>query len=218
MTVLASIIRRWLGAATVAVAVLAGAGPALAHPHVWVTSASELVYAPDGSITGVRHAWTFDEMFSTYALQGIDTATKGVYTREDLTPLAKTNIESLQEYDFFTFVSTAGRSQGFVTPTDYYLEYVDGALVLHFMLPFKTPLKARKLSVEIYDASFFVDFTLRKKDPFHLVNGPAGCVLDVKGPKSDKPEPGKISEDQFESGSLENMGGQFASKIEVACP
>jgi hypothetical protein len=32
-----------------------------------------LIYAPDGSITGVRHAWTFDDMFSTYALQGIKT-------------------------------------------------------------------------------------------------------------------------------------------------
>ena len=37
--------------------------PASAHPHVWVTVKSELVYASDGSITGVRHAWTFDDMF-----------------------------------------------------------------------------------------------------------------------------------------------------------
>ena len=51
--------------------------------------ASELLYAPDGSITGVRHAWTFDDMFTTYALQGIETKTKGVYTREQLAPLAK---------------------------------------------------------------------------------------------------------------------------------
>ncbi|HET9415042.1 MAG TPA: DUF1007 family protein, partial [Pseudolabrys sp.] len=29
-----------------------------AHPHVWVTMQTELVYAPDGSITGIRHAWS----------------------------------------------------------------------------------------------------------------------------------------------------------------
>src|ERR1700736_508735 len=39
-----------------------GAGAAQAHPHVWITASSELVYAPDGSVTGVRHAWTFDDM------------------------------------------------------------------------------------------------------------------------------------------------------------
>ena len=59
---------------------------------------SELLYAPDGSITGVRHAWTFDDMFSTYALQGIETKTKGAYSREELAPLAQTNVESLKEF------------------------------------------------------------------------------------------------------------------------
>ena len=33
-----------------------GATAAQAHPHVWVTAASEVLYAADGSITGVRHA------------------------------------------------------------------------------------------------------------------------------------------------------------------
>ena len=65
-----------------------GAQPAQAHPHVWITAASQVLYAADGSITGVRHAWTFDDMFSTYALQGIETKTKGVYSREQLAPLA----------------------------------------------------------------------------------------------------------------------------------
>ena len=74
-------------------AVALGAAPAQAHPHVWITAKSEVVYAPDGSISGVRHAWTFDDMFSTYALQGIETKTKGVYSREELAPLAQTNIE-----------------------------------------------------------------------------------------------------------------------------
>ncbi len=45
---------------------------ARAHPHIWVTVKSELVYAPDGTLTGVRHAWTFDDMFSVFATQGIE--------------------------------------------------------------------------------------------------------------------------------------------------
>src|ERR1700756_88628 len=53
-----------------------------AHPHVWVTFHSEILYAADGSMTGVRHAWTFDDMFSAYALQGISHAKKSQYTRQ----------------------------------------------------------------------------------------------------------------------------------------
>ena len=92
--------------------------PAQAHPHVWITAASELVYAPDGSITGVRHAWTFDDMFTTYALQGIETKTKGVYTREELAPLAQTNVESLKEFGFFTFAKAEGKKEKFLEPVD----------------------------------------------------------------------------------------------------
>ena len=80
----------------------ARAGPALAHPHVWVTMKSEVVYAPDGTVTGVRHAWTFDDMFSTFATQGIETKKKGEFTREELKPLAEVNVTSLKEFDYFT--------------------------------------------------------------------------------------------------------------------
>ncbi|NUS18287.1 MAG: DUF1007 family protein, partial [Mesorhizobium sp.] len=64
-----------------------GASAASAHPHVWITATSELLYAEDGSITGVRHAWTFDDMFSAYAVHGLESKTKGAYTREELGPL-----------------------------------------------------------------------------------------------------------------------------------
>ena len=72
------------------------AGLAQAHPHVWVTMQTELVYAPDGSITGIRHAWSFDDMFSTFATQGLESKEKGKFTREELAPLAKVNVESLK--------------------------------------------------------------------------------------------------------------------------
>ncbi|HYN58515.1 MAG TPA: DUF1007 family protein, partial [Rubrivivax sp.] len=105
-----------------------GADSAHAHPHVWITATSELVYAPDGTVTGVRHAWSFDDMFSTYALQGLETKTKGVYTREDLAPLAQTNVESLKEFAFFTFARADGKKEKFLEPVDYFLEHRDGAL------------------------------------------------------------------------------------------
>src|ERR1700688_1935456 len=112
-----------------AAAILIGVNPAAAHPHVWVTTASELIYAPTGSVTSIRHAWTFDDMFSTYALQGTVAKKKGVYTREELAPLAQTNVDSLKEYGFFTYARVDGKKQIFLPPSDYFLEYNDGALV-----------------------------------------------------------------------------------------
>ena len=135
--------RRWVRWLLLTGALLLGATAAQAHPHVWITASSELIYAPDGSITGVRHAWTFDDMFSTYALQGIETKTKGVYSREELAPLAQTNVESLHEFGFFSFAKADGKKEKFQEPVDYYLEYKDGLLTLHFTLPLKTPVKPK---------------------------------------------------------------------------
>ena len=75
-------------------------GKAQAHPHVWVTMKSELVYGADGSATGVRHAWTFDDMFSTFATQGLESKEKGKFTRDELAPLAQVNVESLKDFDY----------------------------------------------------------------------------------------------------------------------
>src|ERR1700744_4242876 len=101
------LMRPLLRVLSVLAALAISAGAVQAHPHVWVEAASELIFAADGSMTGVRHAWIFDDMFSTYALQGIKAKKKGVYTREELAPLAQTNMESLKEFAFFTFARAA---------------------------------------------------------------------------------------------------------------
>ncbi|MEW6642596.1 MAG: DUF1007 family protein [Pseudomonadota bacterium] len=210
--------------AVLAALCLTGAA-AWAHPHVWVTATSELVYAPDGSLTAVRHAWTFDDMFSTYALQGIETKTKGVYTREELASLAQTNVESLKEFGFFTFArageaGTRNRKQKFEDPVDYYLEHKDGALTLHFTLPLKTPVKSRQLVVDIYDPTYFVDFSLAKTDPIKLIGAPAGCKVSIERPNdgSAQAQAQAVGEQNFLDGSNANFGAMFANKVTVDCP
>jgi ABC-type uncharacterized transport system substrate-binding protein len=190
--------------------------PAQAHPHVWITATSELVYAPDGSITGVRHAWTFDDMFTTYALQGIETKTKGVYTREQLGPLAKDNVENLKEFGFFTFAKADGKKQKFEEPTDYFLEYKDSELTLHFMLPLKVPAKPKQLALDIYDPSFFIDFKFEDKDPVKLVGAPASCEMKFQRPGDADVK--KLTEEMIASGDQSNYGAMYANKIAVTCP
>src|ERR1700690_577437 len=175
---------RMIRVVLIAMLSFAFAAPARAHPHVWVTMHSELVYAPDGTITGVRHHWAFDDMFSAFALQGLETKEKGKFTREDLAPLAKVNIESLKEYDYFTYATADDKKAEMADPLpDYWLDYKDEVLTLNFTLPFKTPVKAKLLKIDIFDPSIFVDFEFAKKTPAHLVNPPAGCRLDVALPR-----------------------------------
>jgi ABC-type uncharacterized transport system substrate-binding protein len=208
--------------AGLAALVITGAG-ASAHPHVWVTIKSELVFAPDGSVTGVRHAWTFDDMFSVFATQGIEAKTKGEFTREELAPLAEVNVTSLKEYEYFTYAKANGKKVEFNDPAaGYYLDFdkKETVLTLHFLLPLKEPVKPKDLSLEVYDREFFVDFSFAEKDPAKLVGAPAQCKLTVGKPQEMNAalaqQLGQLGPNQRDS-SL-TIGAEYANKILVKCP
>ena len=211
-------IRRLAGLLLLAGILALGASAARAHPHVWITASSKLVYAPDGSVSGVRHAWTFDDMYSTYVLQGIETKTKGVYSREELEPLAQTNVESLHEFGFFTFAKADGKKQKFREPIDYFFECKDSLLTLHFTLPLATPVKSKELVVEVYDPEFFIDFRFADKDPVTLAGAPAGCAMKFQRPNDGTADAQKIGEQNFMNGDASNYGAMFTNKIMVECP
>jgi len=201
---------------------VAAASAAQAHPHVWVTFKSEVVYAPDGSVTAIRHSWAFDDMFSTFATQGLEGKEKGKFTREELAPLAEVNVTSLKEYDFFTYVTADGKKVELTDPSkgEYWLDFADSVLTLHFTLPLKQPVKVHKLAVEIYDPTIFVDFEFAKKDPVALAGAPAGCKLGVELPRELTFAEGKalsqIPADQ--ANTTMAFGAQLANKIRVTCP
>jgi ABC-type uncharacterized transport system substrate-binding protein len=205
-------------AVLIAIVTLAFAAPASAHPHVWVTMHTELLYAPDGSITGVRHHWAFDDMFSAFATQGLVAKEKGHFTREELEPLAKVNVESLKEYGYFTYITADGNKVPLGDPLPgYWLDYKDTILTLNFVLPLKTPLKAKLMKIEIYDPTIFVDFEFAKTDPLHIVDFPHGCKADVVLPHEMTYAEGlKLSNEDL--ASTLNWGENFANKILVNCP
>jgi ABC-type uncharacterized transport system substrate-binding protein len=199
---------------------LMAAGTAQAHPHVWVTMSSTLIYAADGSVTGVRHAWTFDDMFSTFATQGLESKQKGVFTREELQPLAEVNVTSLKEYEYFNYAKANGKKALFIDPVDYYLEHKDSLLTLHFTLPLKTPIKAQNLDLEVFDPAYFVDFAFAEKNPVELKGAPASCKVNLGKPQEMTKElADRLSKIAPNEQIPENtFGAQFANKISVTCP
>jgi ABC-type uncharacterized transport system substrate-binding protein len=197
---------------------VAGGSAAEAHPHVWVTATSELVYSADGQLTGVRYAWTFDDMFSSYALQGLTTKTKGVYTREDLQPLAQANVAALKEFDYFTSAEADGKTQQFAPPVDYFMDTKDDIITLHFTLPVKTPFKSRQLSLEVYDPTYFVDFRLADdKDTVQLSGAPAACQVKVQLPNDGTADAQTPGEQSVARGNAD-FDTMFVNKITVECP
>lgn len=198
-----------------------GMGEATAHPHVWVAVRSEVVFAPDGKIAGIRHAWEFDEMYSAFAVQGLGKDGKPP-TPEELAPLAKTNVESLAEFEYFTFAKQDNAKLPFKPPQDVTLEANEKKIVtLRFFLPLETPAPARKpFSFQVYDPTYFVSFGLEKQAPVTLAQAPAGCSLSLVEPKPlVAVDNQKLSEAFFQNMSPgADFGVKLATRAIVACP
>ena len=196
-------------------------GTATAHPHVWVTAKAEVMFNAKGQIAAIRNDWIFDEMYSAFVTQG-QGKNGQLLTKEELAPLAKTNVESLAEFDFFTFAKAAGQNIEFAQPTDYALEErPDKLVVLRFTLPLKSPASAGKaFSFQVYDPTYFVAFELDKTNPVSMAGAPQGCSINVLGTKPLAAEDTKKLTESFFSGLSPgyDFGVKLASRIIIACP
>jgi ABC-type uncharacterized transport system substrate-binding protein len=182
----------------------------------------EFVYGSNGALVSLHHAWTFDDMFSAYATQGLIAKTKGQFTREELQSLAKLNVESLKEDGYYTntWIDGQKRTDLFDEPTEYWFDYnaETSELTLNVTLPLKSPVPAKQLLVEIYDPVFFVDFGLDRDKPVELVTAPSQCSASTTRPGGSPSYVAGVNQLFTASDANIGMGVQYASKISVQCP
>lgn len=195
--------------------------PARAHPHVWVTVESTALVGADASVSGIRHKWTFDELYSSFAIQGLDKKGGNNPTREELKELAQLNIESLKEFGYFTHPQAAGDKIGLKSPTDYYLEVKDGLLSLYFTLPLEKQVAADKapLAFAVYDPTYFIAFQFAKDKALSVAPGaPAGCAIEMRAQGKEGAE-AKQLEDAFSKamGPGSSGGGLMSDSVVVTC-
>lgn len=216
--------QRLLGILLTAIASAGCVEAAAAHPHVWATVRSEIVFGPDHRITGIRHHWTFDEFYTAMAVQGLDANGDGVYSKEELQPLAQVNVESLKEFDYFTFVhlSDDDKPLPLKEPVDYSVDYDKTLLTLHFTLPLEKPLdpKVHEVAVDVYDPSFFVAFGFATDAPVKIAGTPTpGCSAEIQKPDPESEADAKALSEAFFSqlGPNSNFGSQFAQTAIVKC-
>lgn len=205
--------------------VTASALPAAAHPHVFVDARTQIVFDDKGEIVAIRQIWRFDDAFSAFASQGLDKDGDGILTVEELQPLAKVNVDSLKDYDYFTFLRVGGKRVGFKIPTEYWLQSTDGFLTLFHTLNLIQPVKpdAVGVTLDVYDPGYFVDFQMVEKDPIVLEKAPAACKADLQ--RKGAPDAataailGQIPASERElPANLKALTSDLANRITVRCP
>ena len=214
--------RTWAKIGAAALALALSAGDALAHPHVWVTVRSRVEFAEDGKVKSIVHDWVFDEMYSSFATQGL--APKGqLVTRDIFAPLAKENAGSLAEVGYYTTLKLDGKAQDFAPVTEYWMEErPDHLVAFHVRLDLATPKPVGRFgSLLVADPEFYIDFEFDDApNGIALDHAPAGCSDSLTKPKSlETDDKKKLDESFFTNLSPgANFGFKMASRAIIACP
>jgi ABC-type uncharacterized transport system substrate-binding protein len=201
------------------------AGMACAHPHVWVTMETEVLLGPGNEITGFRHKWTFDEMYTSFAVDGLDTNGDGIYSEDELKPLAQTNIEALKEFEYFTFPFLGETKLPMKTPVDYRLDYKDKLLTLTFTLPLEKPVshdRIKDFSFAVYDPGMYVSLTFSGKEPVKIASAKAAACAAHVGDRDTAKTKAKVKETTLSQlgeniDPASNLGFQYAERVTIHC-
>jgi ABC-type uncharacterized transport system substrate-binding protein len=194
--------------------------PARAHPHVWIVVTSDVLFT-DGKISGIRHHWTFDDMYSAFVTANLTEAGKSPRPA-DLAAIAQQNVADLKDFSYFTVPKESGRKVAFGEPSDISMTYDPKTqqATLHFTLPLQSAVAGRAFAFQIYDPGYFVSFAFEKGQAVKLVGAPQGCSLSVTKPQPLAQDESKTLNESFFSGLSPgaDFGIKLADRALVACP
>lgn len=204
--------------------VLAGAGPALAHPHVWIDTSVEVILNDRNEVTGLRIGWTYDDLYSLYIVgdMGLDADWDGKLTPEEEARLSGFDMDWIPGFEGDTYALIADQPLALSGPQDWTASYGEGKITSTHLRLFDQPVKlgAEPLVVQVYDPGYYTAYSI-PVDP--VLTGGTGCVAETWVPDLTAADaalqealaeftPDVNLEDQFPA-----IGKAYAEEVRVTC-
>lgn len=186
-----------------ALALLAPAAVAEAHPHIWIRATATLQFE-DGKIIGIRHEWLFDDFFSNALITDFDKNKNKQFEPEEVKELEANAFVALKEFGYFTHVRVDGKTVAIAATRDFAPKIKDGKVTYHFtaMLPQPVDPRAAQFAAGVYDHSYYVDVEVNPQLGVKLAGGGSeACKFAVV---EDKEAP-------------LYFGATYARRIEISC-
>ena len=190
-------------------------GAAQAHPHVFVEADVGLVVGESGTLERIEYVWTFDDMYSTFALQGAPKA-GGSPTPEALAQLAEELVKKLEDVDFFTLAAAPDQDLQTIGAENARATMIDGRLRLSFTVRLRA-LKgeAPRIDLRVYDPQYIVAIDLREGA---RISAPAHCRLETRRPRALAPDEARQLDDSTRTNQLApDFGAKLASILSLDC-
>lgn len=200
--------------------VLAGASgvPAVAHPHTWIDLRSTVVLDAAGRVTAIEQQWLFDQFYTVFATEGLSGAAG---TRaEALKALARSNLQNLRSYDYFTEVRSGGAKVALGTVSEFESELREGRLWMRFVVPLTTPVDPteRALEFAVFDPTYYIEILHLQGDVVAFRGaGIGGCFGRIVPPNPTTEAVLLVQAMDRDAMPDATLGSVFAERVEVTC-
>lgn len=194
----------------------------LAHPHVFISLSSDVVFGADKKLEAINVEWIFDKDYSDMALDGLDHDGDGNYSQDELLPLVKENIAALKEYRYFVYAQVEGVPVAWKPVEEYGLVLTaTGQLKMYFQVRLQTPIDplVKPFSYRIYDPSFYIAIDYPKDSVVSLLGSvPEGLEARI-GPPPDPTQTQSVrdtlaeKDKQWSPDEGDDFGSLFAQTV-----
>ena len=198
---------------------LAVAGPAAAHPHIFVDAGLRLAVDGQGRATGVEVTWAYDELYSlfTFGDLGLDSDYDGELTAQELTALDGFDLHWVPGYAGDLYLETAAGPVPLGAPEGRGVSVQAGRIRSVHFRPLPQPVPAAGLLLRVYDPTFYTAYSLALG-----VTAGAGCRAVITPPDLDAADArlrallAAIPADQTET-EFPEVGATFADTVAIRC-
>ncbi len=198
---------------------VAGSSPARAHPHAWIDLRSTVVLDAAGRVTAIEQQWLFDPFYTVFITDGMSGATG---TRaEALMALARSNLQNLRSYDYFTEVRAGGAKVALGTVSEFESELREDRLWMRFVVPLATPVDPteRALAFAVFDPTYYVEILHLQGDVVAFRGVEAGGCSGRIVPPNPTTEAILLAQAMDRDATPDaTLGSVFAERVEVTCP
>ena len=198
----------------------AGSSPARAHPHAWIDLRSTVVLDAAGRVTAIEQHWLFDPFYTVFATEGLPGAAA---TRADaLTRLARSNLQNLRSYDYFTEVRAGGAKVALGTVSEVESELREGQLWMRFVVPLAAPVDPTEqaLTFAVFDPTYYIEILHLQGDVVAFRGGggeAAGCSGRIVPPNPTIDAVLLAQAMDRDATPDATLGRVFAEQVEVTC-
>lgn len=193
------------------------AGPAGAHPHVFMETGLEVIRDAAGRAVSLRVTWTYDPFFSLVLIteRGLDPDGDGSLTEEETAALQGFDMNWEPGFPGDTYAFAGDRAVTLSGPRDGVARYEGGQIVSSHIRDLAEPV-AGLLVVKNYDPTYYTEYTIRDVVA-------EGCETEIIAPdlteaeRALQEELAKIPADVDIEMGFPAVGAVFAQEVRVTC-